>query len=598
MKRITKTIFLFTITSLSFIGLIAAPKISAAEIIKLEGNKTISGYKNDGVRYVIFTELLTVLDLDQEYSDKTGKYTILSSDRRNGVSISFAIGNRKIAINKEEVFIPYPPILKNQQILLPLDIFLTALGVIRVVPTGQNSSKLTEVTFSPFIDFTRLQFLFSAPVEAVAQNEGNNQISITFKKAGLGKESSRIPVNSSHVKEIIFSETEGDSAELTGSIITDCETDIELFSLENGRRTIIDIIEKNARNNDSSSIHHNRNFIATCKVVIDPGHGGTDLGCTFASGTKEKDVTLKTASYIVELMRKDGLDASLSRTADISIPLLSRLNAINAVSPDVVISIHLSTKEMKKIGSDTIVNILALKNTTPDQNSNQTKKPFSNNRSGSNYGQTSNNQQSKYGDGIFSPAADEIKNSGRIGKILVKNISELPSVTANLHFIDHIIPNNRVLAPSIMIDIEFLSTALPDDITSLTTIISGAVKDSVFTYFNNLSKKFSYLKGTSAFKNILDTNSTEQSNITSTVQSNTTSSDQSNVTPAGGSKAPFLKQLKPNNKTQTTTVHQNPAQTNTVQKQNIPVAPEKIEGLDLEEFLGPEPDSIQGRRGY
>ena len=131
-----------------------------AEEIKLEGNRTIHCENIDGVRYVAFQELLTVLDLDQEYSDETGRHTVLSSDRRDGVSITFVVGNRKISINREEIFIPYPPTLVEQKIMLPADIILTALGALRVVPTGSSGSELSEVTFSPFLDFTRTSVHF------------------------------------------------------------------------------------------------------------------------------------------------------------------------------------------------------------------------------------------------------------------------------------------------------------------------------------------------------------------------------------------------------------------------------------------------------
>src|SRR3989304_7076019 len=60
-------------------------------------------------------------------------------------------------------------------------------------------------------------------------------------------------------------------------------------------------------------------------IVIDPGHGGDDTGAKGPSGTQEKDVTLKLALKLAEVL-KERIAARLllTRTAAVSIPPRSR----------------------------------------------------------------------------------------------------------------------------------------------------------------------------------------------------------------------------------------------------------------------------------
>ena len=54
---------------------------------------------------------------------------------------------------------------------------------------------------------------------------------------------------------------------------------------------------------------------ATKKVVIDPGHGGSDPG-TIGNGITEKDYTLKISEYMKKRFDDLGIDSKLTRTTD------------------------------------------------------------------------------------------------------------------------------------------------------------------------------------------------------------------------------------------------------------------------------------------
>ena len=58
------------------------------------------------------------------------------------------------------------------------------------------------------------------------------------------------------------------------------------------------------------------------QVVIDPGHGGSDLGTTYTDGTHlilEKDITLKLARQIAYQLISRGIHVFLTRSSDIEV---------------------------------------------------------------------------------------------------------------------------------------------------------------------------------------------------------------------------------------------------------------------------------------
>lgn len=76
------------------------------------------------------------------------------------------------------------------------------------------------------------------------------------------------------------------------------------------------------------------------KVVIDPGHGGTDPGCLGLAGQKEKDIVLDIALKLQKLLTDAGLEAILTRETDIFIKVENRCIPANNIKADLFISIH------------------------------------------------------------------------------------------------------------------------------------------------------------------------------------------------------------------------------------------------------------------
>ncbi len=82
------------------------------------------------------------------------------------------------------------------------------------------------------------------------------------------------------------------------------------------------------------------------RVVIDPGHGGSDHG-TIYHGAKgavsEKEVTLKLAQQTAKQLRAQGYSVILTRESDRDISLPARTALANKLGADVFLSIHMNS---------------------------------------------------------------------------------------------------------------------------------------------------------------------------------------------------------------------------------------------------------------
>lgn len=74
-------------------------------------------------------------------------------------------------------------------------------------------------------------------------------------------------------------------------------------------------------------------------VVIDAGHGGKDPGAV-ANGIREKDINLKVALLMSDILRKKGLRVVLTRGSDIYLKLSDRTSIAVREDADVFVSLH------------------------------------------------------------------------------------------------------------------------------------------------------------------------------------------------------------------------------------------------------------------
>lgn len=75
-------------------------------------------------------------------------------------------------------------------------------------------------------------------------------------------------------------------------------------------------------------------------VLIDPAHGGTEIGAAITPSLPEKDVVLVLARRVQRELANRGISAGLLRNSDIAISLDQRAISANAARPALYVAIH------------------------------------------------------------------------------------------------------------------------------------------------------------------------------------------------------------------------------------------------------------------
>lgn len=89
------------------------------------------------------------------------------------------------------------------------------------------------------------------------------------------------------------------------------------------------------------------------KVVVDPGHGGNDIGTPFGK-VYEKDLTLKISKYLEAYLKYNECNVVMTRDKDKWVDLKERPKIANDENADLLVSVHInSNKENIYKGIDT-----------------------------------------------------------------------------------------------------------------------------------------------------------------------------------------------------------------------------------------------------
>lgn len=90
-------------------------------------------------------------------------------------------------------------------------------------------------------------------------------------------------------------------------------------------------------------------------VAIDPGHGGKDPGARGPSGLREKDVVLKIAQRLAQIVDSEpGMRAYLTRNNDNFVRLRDRMEGARAARADLFISIHVDSFRDRRVHGATV----------------------------------------------------------------------------------------------------------------------------------------------------------------------------------------------------------------------------------------------------
>jgi len=83
-------------------------------------------------------------------------------------------------------------------------------------------------------------------------------------------------------------------------------------------------------------------------VIIDPGHGGKDVGAVGVGGIQEKNIVLDISQQVARILEQQGIQVRMTRDSDYFISLEGRTVMANRLNADVFVSIHANSAGASK----------------------------------------------------------------------------------------------------------------------------------------------------------------------------------------------------------------------------------------------------------
>jgi N-acetylmuramoyl-L-alanine amidase len=208
---------------------------------------------------------------------------------------------------------------------------------------GQVTMQNVRIWAAP--DNTRVVFDVSGPVEHKLELLSNpDRLVVDIKNAKITQAIGQ-PVSTDKYLNKVRS-AERDKSDLR--VVFDLKKNIEMRSFllqpnrQYGHRLVIDLYDENKQDVDTPIITQADNKRSKDVIIaVDAGHGGDDPGATGPHGVREKDVTLKIARNLVNLINQEyGMKAVLIREGDYFLSLRNRIGKAREHKADLFISIH------------------------------------------------------------------------------------------------------------------------------------------------------------------------------------------------------------------------------------------------------------------
>jgi N-acetylmuramoyl-L-alanine amidase len=209
--------------------------------------------------------------------------------------------------------------------------------VLTIAPPA-SQAVTAQVSLVDLSDFSKLVIQTSQPTEYRIERQARSLV-IRFAvpvRAPFQEQQFDNP----HVSRVQFGASEA-RVELTGAEIIGDD-----YQLTDPPRVVIDfrrgvspvlpgtVIEPRIRRSESRGIR---------TIVIDPGHGGKEVGAVGAGGLMEKDLTLAISRRLASLLQQQlGTRVILTRDDDSQVSLEERTAIANRYRADLFISVHLN----------------------------------------------------------------------------------------------------------------------------------------------------------------------------------------------------------------------------------------------------------------
>jgi N-acetylmuramoyl-L-alanine amidase len=309
------------------------------------------------VTYLPLTDIISFMGLP--YTDALALETLTV---RSGTSRLVATRNSGlISLNDQIILLPSPIVRENDKWLGPVDYLSQGLsrltgtdfryrsGASRIFVGNVDAPELV-MNAQSLGPITRLTVRSSVPINSsVQREEKSTRAVLTLNRAPFDALRETLDHRDRLVRSISFDDGDGQSKivmELTTAV-----ADIRVTPADNNRILFVDLMREAAVAPPPPATSAPANPPVTGNpvdlsgrrirvIVIDPGHGGIDVGAQ-AEGLQEKDLTLLLARKLrTTLQTRLGATVLLTRDADVAMDNEARSAVANNNQANLFISLH------------------------------------------------------------------------------------------------------------------------------------------------------------------------------------------------------------------------------------------------------------------
>lgn len=189
-------------------------------------------------------------------------------------------------------------------------------------------------------------------------------------------------------------------------------------------------------------------------VVLDPGHGGPDPGALSVSGLREKEITLKVARVVKNVLERTGrYQVYLTRNEDIFVPLRKRYQLAEEAGGELFISLHADSNKDSRLRGASIYT-LSEKSSDREAAALAAKE----NRSDAIAGVDLSNQSDAVASFLIDLRQRQTMNeSALFSEVLIKEVSSNSRLLRNSHRFAGFAVLKSPDVPSVLVELGYLS---------------------------------------------------------------------------------------------------------------------------------------------
>ncbi|MFO7654466.1 MAG: N-acetylmuramoyl-L-alanine amidase [Candidatus Krumholzibacteriia bacterium] len=277
-----------------------------------------------------------------------------------GQSFSVSAGSRLVVAGGQEILLPVPVLAADGDLWLPMTFIVDVLAprtrqTVRWDPEerqlalGSASYNLRSLQVEELTRATALHLRATEPLAFRVSADGEH---LVLRIQGAEIDPAAVSLGRPRGLARAVTSRQGKDHALVVVTMDDLVGRYRTYTRDDGREIVVVLEEEQvsalpdpvprgrARMSVAAAPVEVSRALEIRRVVVDPGHGGGDVGAHGPGGVLEKDVNLGVARHLRTYLQRRGLSVVLTRDDDRQLGLDERAEIANTAGGDLFISLH------------------------------------------------------------------------------------------------------------------------------------------------------------------------------------------------------------------------------------------------------------------